>query len=994
MRGRLLAAALLLAAGCLGKATDTGFVVEVTTNLSWPDEIDTMQVVVRGAADRVAFDNTYQLGPERPAVALPGKLALFPEGDGDAHLRVEVSAWKSTDRAGTLVTRSATVGFIKHRVLILPMPLLRVCVRKQCDASFTCKDLGACEADTVEPTTLASYAPPATPPQMMTPMTPLDAASDPTTTPDAGGAAEVTPEVRADDLDARDGAIADGPADVPRDTAGEDTGPGATPDAAADVPTDAMAIPVPMCGNGIVETGERCDPASPTMPCPASCPSVGCMLRTLRGTGCAAFCEGTGTQSMCVNGDGCCPPGCSRAQDDDCKKPSGSSCVDPTECESNMCADGVCCTQSCAACQACTGPGGTCQNLPPLAPDDVPGGTCAGTRRCDGQGACKLALGETCAAGAACASGVCQDGVCCDVACTGSCRACNLSASRGTCSPVRVAEDSDTCAGNSLSCDQGGVCVGLSLSPTAHGFGTATVGTTTSPVRVTVLNHAQASATGPVVVSLAGAHPNEFIISANNCGPGPLAAGGSCIIDVRFKPTLVQVSEANLVLTATPGRTLTVSLTGTGQAVAAALGLSPASNDFGNQVLSSTSPPATFTVSNASGAATTGAINIGVTGPFAITGNNCTGASNMLPGGGSCTVQIAFQPMANGPASGSVTASASPGGMVSSSLSGTGTTSISTAPPSISFGTVHSGFHSTTAMVTITNQAGALPAGAPTIAMGGLDPSQFTIASNGCTTPLAGGNSCVVMIQFSPTSTGDKTASLMATSSPGGTASTTLDGTGIPQSSLSFTPSTQNFGSVATGANSAYTTFFLRNEGVVQTGAVSVTFSAGAADFEIGSNACGGSMAPNSTCAVQVRFAPKDPRGAKTGMLSAMAATGASVTATLQGTAVGPLSVAPSPGAFGTVAVGGQGSITFVVTNNGASTLTGMSAQLSGGDASQFVFVSNTCSGANLTAGSNCSLVTRFFPTSAGVKGTTLVVGGFQGPIMETVNVSLSGTGQ
>ncbi|MBZ0118712.1 MAG: VCBS repeat-containing protein, partial [Sandaracinaceae bacterium] len=76
------------------------------------------------------------------------------------------------------------------------------------------------------------------------------------------------------------------------------------------------------CGNGIVEPMETCDGD-----CPASCDDgVACTTDALVGSAasCSASCSHTAVTS-CGSGDGCCAPGCTSANDDDC----APACVDP-----------------------------------------------------------------------------------------------------------------------------------------------------------------------------------------------------------------------------------------------------------------------------------------------------------------------------------------------------------------------------------------------------------------------------------------------------------------------------------------------------------------------------------------------------------------------------------------------------------------------------------------------------------------------------------------
>ena len=103
------------------------------------------------------------------------------------------------------------------------------------------------------------------------------------------------------------------------------------------------------CGNGAIEPGETCDPPAS---CPQSCDDGnGCTNDAMTGSAanCNAACSHTPIVS-CANGDGCCPAGCSPADDDDCSQSCGNGVVDPGEtCDPQAscptsCDDGLGCT--------------------------------------------------------------------------------------------------------------------------------------------------------------------------------------------------------------------------------------------------------------------------------------------------------------------------------------------------------------------------------------------------------------------------------------------------------------------------------------------------------------------------------------------------------------------------------------------------------------------------------------------------------------------------
>ena len=95
----------------------------------------------------------------------------------------------------------------------------------------------------------------------------------------------------------------------------------------------------PFCGDGVVSSNEKCDPAVPgSCPSSAFCAQLsdGCRRGVLVGAGCEARCELEEVQ-MPRSGDRCCPPGANAGNDSDCEPACGDGVVSSgEECDPNV----------------------------------------------------------------------------------------------------------------------------------------------------------------------------------------------------------------------------------------------------------------------------------------------------------------------------------------------------------------------------------------------------------------------------------------------------------------------------------------------------------------------------------------------------------------------------------------------------------------------------------------------------------------------------------
>ena len=198
-------------------------------------------------------------------------------------------------------------------------------------------------------------------------------------------------------------------------------------------------------------------------------------------------------------------------------------------------------------------------------------------------------------------------------------------------------------------------------------FGERAIGSASAPFTFTITNPG-VTATGAIAVQLAGANPTAFGLTTN-CS-APLAPAGTCMVAVGFRPTAAQLYQAQVMMSATPGSSIMLDVSGTG--IDTALSASPTSGSFGSVAAGVFSTAQTFTFTN-TGTHASGSVSATFTGAnpgdFTMGSSNCTG--NSLAPGASCTVDVRFFAQSLGAKSTTLLLDAS-GATASVPLTGTG----------------------------------------------------------------------------------------------------------------------------------------------------------------------------------------------------------------------------------------------------------------------------------------------------------------------------------
>ena len=258
---------------------------------------------------------------------------------------------------------------------------------------------------------------------------------------------------------------------------------------------------------------------------------------------------------------------------------------------------------------------------------------------------------------------------------------------------------------------------------------------------------------------------------------------------------------------------------------------------------------------SSSGTAPLHITGVSVSGDFAET-NDC---GKGVAAGSTCALNVTFTPTASGTRTGTLTINDNAGGSPQTvSLVGTATSSggpvVSLSPSSLSFGNQPVGATSTPQNVTLTN-TGTSPLSIAGVGITGQNPGDFT-QTNNCGTSVAAGASCTFTVTFTPTASGNRSATLNITDNAGGSPQhVSLAGTGIgPMATLN--PTSLSFGNQSVGTTSGPKAIQLKNTGNSTLTISSIAISGTNATDFAQTNNCPGSLAPGAQCNINVNFSP------------------------------------------------------------------------------------------------------------------------------------------
>lgn len=407
-----------------------------------------------------------------------------------------------------------------------------------------------------------------------------------------------------------------------------------------------------------------------------------------------------------------------------------------------------------------------------------------------------------------------------------------------------------------------GTAPSVSFSPTSLTFPGTPVGTSSTPLNVTLMNAGSADLL-ITTVSITGVNQSEYT-QTNTCGTD-VAAGASCTITVTFTPKGSGTRTASVSVTDNAtGSPQKVTMTGTG--TVPTVTFSPTSLTFPGTPVGTTSAPLNLTLTN------TGQANLSITS-VSITGVNQSEYSQTntcgttVAAGANCTFTVTFTPKASGTRTASVSVTDNAAGSPQKvTLTGTGETpSVSFSPTSLTFPGTPVGTTSAPQNAILTN-TGQANLAITKVSITGVNQSEYS-QTNTCGTSVAAGANCTITVTFTPKASGTRTASVSVTDNAAGSPQkVTLTGTATAPA-VSLSPATLTFASQKVGTTSPPKNVTLTNTGTAILSITSIKLTGTNISSYAETNTCGASVSAGASCTITVTFTPK-ATGTKTADVS------------------------------------------------------------------------------------------------------------------------------
>jgi hypothetical protein len=334
-----------------------------------------------------------------------------------------------------------------------------------------------------------------------------------------------------------------------------------------------------------------------------------------------------------------------------------------------------------------------------------------------------------------------------------------------------------------------GTLADVDVSPLANDFGDQPVSagaTAGQTFRITNTGSADLSVTA---IALGGDAPTDYALDASGCGGGTttVAAGADCTVSVRFAPQGAGVRNALLAVTTDVG---TINATLRGRGTVPDVSIDPTAHDFGVQPApEGPTGPFTFTVSNP------GTADLTVTridlagdepGAFTVDPSRCgPGGATTLAAGGSCTVDVAFDPPDVGYYNAELQVTTRELGTIGATVEGRhGIAVAQLEPVGHDFGEHPVGSGPTAAVPFTLSNVGDDELEIRDVNLGG-DGDHFDVDASDCTGRAEGqaggllepGERCDLRVDFQPKAEGPQN-STVGVDSTGGSLFSTLSGTG------------------------------------------------------------------------------------------------------------------------------------------------------------------------------------------------------------------------